>query len=163
MSAAPKAGGRARAKAPPLVHDVFTAHTVVRSFAQRLAVVDAWGEGVVGVTERGALVAFAPVPKNDFDAAEGEERRYELVQTVDDFAPRGCQQLSVLEDEALLLSLSDSVLTLHSLPQLLVSGSPGAQAVSRARAVQCVPPLPPLQSHARPACSTGTAAAASCR
>ncbi len=55
-----------------------------------------------------------------------------------DFAPRGVGQLAVLEDEQLLLCLSDGVLTAHALPDFSPASSPGAQALARARSVKCV-------------------------
>ena len=54
------------------------------------------------------------------------------------FAPKGIQQLAVLEEEALLLCLSDGTLSAYALPSLEPAATPGAAGLSRARGVTCV-------------------------
>ena len=63
-------------------------------------------------------------------------RTVQVSQTVEEFA-RGVQQLCVLEDEGLLLTLVDERLTLHTLPELGLASSAGAAAVSRSKGVKC--------------------------
>ena len=58
-----------------------------------------------------------------------------MTSTFEEFAPRGVAQLAVLEDEALLLCLSDGRLTAHTLPSLAPAAAPGAAALCRARSV----------------------------
>ena len=55
------------------------------------------------------------------------------------FAPKGVAQLAVLEEEALLLVLSDGTLAAYSLPSLEPATAPGAAGLARARGVTCVP------------------------
>ena len=56
------------------------------------------------------------------------------------FAPKGVSQLAVLEEEALLLVLSDGTLSAYALPSLEPATAPGAAGLARARGVTCVPP-----------------------
>jgi hypothetical protein len=55
------------------------------------------------------------------------------------FAPKGVAQLAVLEEEALLLVLSDGTLSAYTLPSLEPATAAGAAGLSRARGVTCVP------------------------
>ena len=55
------------------------------------------------------------------------------------FAPKGVAQLAVLEEEALLLVLSDGTLSAYELPALTATTAPGAAGLARARGVTCVP------------------------
>ena len=48
------------------------------------------------------------------------------------FAPKGVAQLAVLEEEALLLVLSDGTLAAYSLPSLEPATAPGAAGLARA-------------------------------
>ena len=56
------------------------------------------------------------------------------------FAPKGVAQLAVLEEEALLLVLSDGTLAAYALPSLEPATAPGAAGLARARGVTCVTP-----------------------
>lgn len=62
----------------------------------------------------------------------------QVTHSLQSFAPRGVQQLAVLEEEALLLCLSDGTLRAYTLPSFAPAAQPGAQALSRARSVKCV-------------------------
>jgi hypothetical protein len=55
------------------------------------------------------------------------------------FAPKGVAQLAVLEEEALLLVLSDGTLSAYALPSLEPATAAGAAGLARARGVTCVP------------------------
>ena len=66
------------------------------------------------------------------------------------FAPKGVSQLAVLEEEALLLVLSDGTLAAYSLPSLEPATAPGAAGLARARGVTCVPCMSPLRALCRP-------------
>ena len=66
-------------------------------------------------------------------------RSKQVSLSVKRFAPKGVAQLAVLEEEALLLVLSDGTLAAYSLPSLEPATAPGAAGLARARGVTCVP------------------------
>ena len=115
---------------------VLRAHTLVSGFPLRITAADAWGDSVVLGTAEGALVTLSPVPASTRRAAgTGGDGDYQVTSTLDGFAPAGVTQLAVLEDEALLLCLSDGKLTAHSLPGFQPAAAPGAASLARARSV----------------------------
>ena len=64
------------------------------------------------------------------------------------FAPKGVAQLAVLEEEALLLVLSDGTLSAYALPSLEPATAAGAAGLARARGVTCVPQRTCSAAHA---------------
>ena len=68
------------------------------------------------------------------------------------FAPKGISQLAVLEEEALLLCLSEGTLSAFALPSLEPAAQPGAAGLSRARGVTCVAPATALRLRQQCAC-----------
>ena len=125
------------ASAFPEHFTVLRAHTLVSGFPLRFTAADAWGDSVVLGTAEGALVTLSPVPASSRRAAHsgGGDGDYHVASTLDGFAPGGVSQLAVLEDEQLLLCLSDGKLTAHALPGFQPAAAPGAASLSRARSV----------------------------
>eukprot|EP01125_Pyxidicula_operculata_P017175 TRINITY_DN5996_c0_g1_i2.p1 TRINITY_DN5996_c0_g1~~TRINITY_DN5996_c0_g1_i2.p1 ORF type:complete len:900 (-),score=202.10 TRINITY_DN5996_c0_g1_i2:552-3251(-) len=99
-----------------MAHSAFQWVVVQDNFPVKITALEAWGKQLVIGTDKGHLLVYEVTEKVD-----DENRKIynpQLVTTLRDFAKGEITQISIVEEDNLMIILADGLITVHQLPSL---------------------------------------------